>query len=128
MLSMPIQDRPTHSLPGLPAEAFVPILARDKTPQRTVIMTREVGFCFGVKRAIHLTRQALSARDNVFIQGALIHNKHVTDGLAAEGLRNVEDFTREKTGTMVIRAHGLPKAKIQEVRAQSLENVNATYP
>lgn len=91
-------------------------------------MAKEVGFCFGVKRAINLTRQALAERNDVFILGDLVHNKRVTDELEAKGLRKVEEYQNEKSGTMVIRAHGLPKAKIQEVKGSGLEVVDATCP
>jgi 4-hydroxy-3-methylbut-2-enyl diphosphate reductase len=40
----------------------------------------------------------------------------------------VEDYTSEKSGTMVIRAHGLPQAKIQEARDRGIEVVDATCP
>ena len=95
--------------------------------RRKVIMAKEVGFCFGVKRAINLTKQALSERGDVFILGDLVHNKRVTDELESKGLRKVEDYDDQK-GTMVIRAHGLPKAKIQEAKDQGLEVVDATCP
>jgi (E)-4-hydroxy-3-methyl-but-2-enyl pyrophosphate reductase len=96
--------------------------------KRKVIMAKEVGFCFGVKRAINLTRQALAEREDVFILGDLVHNKRVTDELENKGLRKVDDYEAEKKGTMVIRAHGLPKAKIQEARDRGLEVVDATCP
>jgi (E)-4-hydroxy-3-methyl-but-2-enyl pyrophosphate reductase len=95
---------------------------------RTVIMASEVGFCFGVKRAINLTRQALDERKDVFILGDLVHNKRVTDELESKGLRKVEDYTQSRGGTMVIRAHGLPKAKIEEAKTQGIEVVDATCP
>jgi len=100
----------------------------DKPIKRKVIMAKEVGFCFGVKRAINLTRQALAERNDVFILGDLVHNKRVTDELEGKGLRKVEDYETEKSGTMVIRAHGLPKAKIQEARDRGIEVVDATCP
>ena len=101
----------------------------DKKPKRTVIMAKEVGFCFGVKRAINLTRQALAERGDVFILGDLVHNKRVTDELEGRGLRKVDDYDGEQSGkTMVIRAHGLPKAKIAEAEGLGLEVVNATCP
>ncbi len=100
----------------------------EKQVKRKVIMAKEVGFCFGVKRAINLTRQALAERNDVFILGDLVHNKRVTDELEGKGLRKVDDYTAEKSGTMVIRAHGLPKAKIQEASARGLEVVDATCP
>src|SRR5579862_8806820 len=100
----------------------------EKKPKRKVLMAKEVGFCFGVKRAINLTRQALAERNDVFILGDLVHNKRVTDELESKGLRKVEDYTAEKTGTMVIRAHGLPKIKIQEAKDRGIEVVDATCP
>ena len=101
----------------------------DTQPKRTVLMAKEVGFCFGVKRAINLTKQALDERGDVFILGDLVHNKRVTDELEGRGLRKVEDYTQENSGTtMVIRAHGLPKVKIQEARDRGLEVVDATCP
>jgi (E)-4-hydroxy-3-methyl-but-2-enyl pyrophosphate reductase len=99
----------------------------ERISKRKVIMAKEVGFCFGVKRAINLTKQALNDRSDVFILGDLVHNKRVTDELEGKGLRKVEDYGDQK-GTMVIRAHGLPKAKIQEAKDQGLEVVDATCP
>ena len=64
--------------------------------RRKVSLAREVGFCFGVKRAIHLTRQALDERGDAFILGDLVHNRRVTDELEAKGLRKVEDIGSEE--------------------------------
>ena len=100
----------------------------ERIAQRKVIMAKEVGFCFGVKRAINLTKQALDERDDVFILGDLVHNKRVTDELEGRGLRKVEDYQGESSGTMVIRAHGLPQIKIAEARERGLEVVDATCP
>lgn len=100
----------------------------DNKPKRKVIMAKEVGFCFGVKRAINLTKQALAERNDVFILGDVVHNKRVTDELEARGLRKVDDFSDERSGTMVIRAHGLPKEKIQQAKGRGLEVVDATCP
>ncbi len=100
----------------------------DKQPKRTVMMAKEVGFCFGVKRAIDKTAQALADREDVFILGDVVHNKRVTDALESKGLRKVDDYTNEKSGTMIIRAHGLPQVKIQEAKNRGIEIVDATCP
>lgn len=97
--------------------------------RRRVTLAKEVGFCFGVKRAINLTRQALAERNDVFILGDLVHNKRVTDELEAKGLRKTDEFDSSRSGsTMVIRAHGLPKVKMSEARNRGLEIVDATCP
>ncbi len=96
--------------------------------RRTVIMAREIGLFFGVKRAINLTRQALAERNDVFILGDLVHNKRVTDELEDKGLRKIDDYENEKSGTMIIRAHGLPKVRIQQAKNRGVDVVDATCP
>jgi 4-hydroxy-3-methylbut-2-enyl diphosphate reductase len=95
---------------------------------RTVELAGEVGFCFGVRRAINLTHRALDAGGPVFIFGDLVHNRNVTDDLERKGLRKVKAVDGAAGGTMVIRAHGLPLEEIEHVREQGLEVVDATCP
>ncbi|MBI3948508.1 MAG: 4-hydroxy-3-methylbut-2-enyl diphosphate reductase [Armatimonadetes bacterium] len=94
-----------------------------------VVTAREVGFCFGVKRAIHLTQQVLTENDEAFILGDLIHNKAATSGLEARGLRKVEHLSECRPGApMVVRAHGLPAEQLQAAREAGLAVVDATCP
>jgi (E)-4-hydroxy-3-methyl-but-2-enyl pyrophosphate reductase len=93
-----------------------------------VFLAKEVGFCFGVKRAINMTRQALAENEDVFILGDLIHNRTVTAELEARGLQKVDDFEGRATGTMVVRAHGLPAAKLQAAHDAGLNIIDATCP
>src|SRR5215212_3177867 len=93
-----------------------------------VYLAKEVGFCFGVKRAINMTRQALAEHNDVSILGDVVHNKTVTAELEARGLKKVEDIDVINSGTMVIRAHGLPESKIAEAHARGLNIVDATCP
>jgi (E)-4-hydroxy-3-methyl-but-2-enyl pyrophosphate reductase len=88
----------------------------------------EVGFCFGVKRAINMTRQALAEENDVFILGELIHNPVVTGELEARGLQRVDDLSERKTGTMVVWAHGLPEQQLQAAHDAGLKIVDATCP
>src|SRR5207247_6417948 len=88
----------------------------------------EVGFCFGVKRAINMTRQALAEESDVFILGDLIHNRAVTGELEARGLQKVDDLSERRSGTMVVRAHGLPEAELRSARDAGLKIVDATCP
>jgi len=48
-----------------------------------------IGFCFGVKRAIRLAREALEKNKNnhVYSLGPIIHNNQVVGELLKEGLR-----------------------------------------
>lgn len=93
-----------------------------------VLMARQVGYCFGVRRALDLARRVLAERDEVFILGDLIHNRAVTAELEAAGLRKVDSLEGIAGGTMIVRAHGLPAAEIDRARQAGLEVVDATCP
>jgi 4-hydroxy-3-methylbut-2-en-1-yl diphosphate reductase len=93
-----------------------------------VFLAKEVGFCFGVKRAINMTRQALAEQENVSILGDVVHNRTVTSELEARGLQKVTSLEDAKGGTMVIRAHGLPQGDIQNAHDRGLNIVDATCP
>lgn len=93
-----------------------------------VYLAKEVGFCFGVKRAINMTRQALAEHNDVSILGDVVHNRTVTSELEARGLIKVDDLDDVRGGTMVIRAHGLPQDRIQQARDRGLNIVDATCP
>jgi 4-hydroxy-3-methylbut-2-enyl diphosphate reductase len=93
-----------------------------------VYLAKEVGFCFGVKRAINMTRQALAEESEVAILGDVVHNRTVTSELERLGLQKVEDLDDVKGGTMVIRAHGMPQKRIQEAHDRGLNIVDATCP
>jgi len=93
-----------------------------------VYLAREVGFCFGVKRAINMTRQALAEHNDVSILGDVVHNRTVTSELEALGLKKVGELDDLRGGTMVIRAHGLPQGEIQQAHDRGLNIVDATCP
>jgi len=93
-----------------------------------VLLAKEVGFCFGVKRAINLTKQALAEHEDVFIVGDLVHNKAVIQDLEDRGLTQVESYTERKSGTAVVRAHGLPRKELLKIKDTGLNLVDATCP
>ena len=61
-------------------------------------LANNAGFCFGVKKAVEKTENALNNNSDVQIAGDLIHNKSVTDKLKSMGLKNYETIPSIKTG------------------------------
>ena len=49
--------------------------------------TREIGFCFGVKRAIDILEKVARERGGVETLGAVVHNQQVLKRLADIGVR-----------------------------------------
>lgn len=96
-----------------------------------VIVAKCAGFCPGVKRAIDRVLELEAAgKTPVYTIGPLIHNKQVTDMLAAKQITSIDtpaDAT-DKSGILVIRAHGITPQFQAEVQASGMEVVDATCP
>jgi 4-hydroxy-3-methylbut-2-enyl diphosphate reductase len=64
----------------------------------------------------------------LFTFGPLIHNKQVLDLLASKEVTPIEDLGKLQTGTIVIRAHGIPPQTRQAIRETNLKVIDATCP
>ena len=51
-----------------------------------IIVGKTAGFCYGVKRAIDFSKEALSNNKNVYSIGSIVHNKVVNKDLEDRGL------------------------------------------
>ena len=93
-----------------------------------VIVADSAGFCFGVARAVDMCKKACEGGGCVTL-GPLIHNKSVTDELAALGAREIGDVSEvAENETVVIRSHGADKAEYAALRAKNATIVDTTCP
>ena len=99
--------------------------------EQDVIVAKRAGFCPGVKRAIEkvLELEAASKRP-VYTIGPLIHNKQVTDMLCAKQITAIDSPRQaaDKSGVLVIRAHGITPQFQQEIESCGMEVIDATCP
>ena len=51
-----------------------------------VLLARENGFCFGVKKAVELTEAAAETGKTVHNLGQVVHNPKISERLAARGV------------------------------------------
>ena len=94
-----------------------------------ISIVQEAGFCFGVRRAIRLAREATGEHDVVYCLGPLIHNRQVVDKLAHLGLEVVADIADVPDGAVVmIRAHGAGPQAYEQARARDVLIIDATCP
>jgi len=94
-----------------------------------IILARSAGFCFGVNRAVDMTRELLEQGASVSLLGELIHNKQVTQELQDLGAAVVESPQECRPGdTLVIRAHGVPKETMEAVERAGIGCCDATCP
>jgi (E)-4-hydroxy-3-methyl-but-2-enyl pyrophosphate reductase len=95
-----------------------------------VMRAREMGFCFGVQRAMDLiTKEASSADHGAYLLGKLVHNRQAVDRLEAAGARLVSSLDNvPRGGTVVVSTHGMGPEVRQEVESRALRLVDATCP
>ncbi len=91
-----------------------------------VLLARENGFCFGVKKAVELTEAAAETGKPVYNLGQVVHNPKISERLAARGVTVIKDPSEAPSGMVVIRAHGVPPEMRAKIEAQGLECIDAT--
>ena len=96
-------------------------------------LARTAGFCMGVRRAMELTLAAAhTEQDKVFTFGPLIHNPQVLDLLADKGievLKEIPEPSSQEGGTVIIRAHGVPREKKERLKKAGFSKlIDGTCP
>ncbi len=86
-----------------------------------VILAKSAGFCMGVRRAVETTLDIIQKEDTgVATYGPLIHNPPVLNLLEERGVRILKEIPAQESGTVIIRAHGIPpidKTRLQDAGA-----------
>ena len=104
----------------------------ERSVMAEVIIAKNAGFCFGVKRATDTLEAAVNAKvpgRKIYTLGHLIHNDIYNRSLAERGVvtigeedieRVASESTREAPSTVFIRAHGITK-ELDELLAKCKE-------
>jgi 4-hydroxy-3-methylbut-2-enyl diphosphate reductase len=95
------------------------------------------GYCYGVVDAMTLAQRV--ARDPkvprpIYILGMIVHNRHVVEDLARQGIRTLDGGDRKsllrsvRRGTVIFTAHGVDPAVKEAARKKGLTCYDATCP
>ncbi len=60
--------------------------------------------------------------------GPLIHNSQEIERLERDGVREIDEDSIPSTGTIIIRAHGVPPRAYEELKARGLKVMDGTCP
>ncbi|HAF32345.1 MAG TPA: 4-hydroxy-3-methylbut-2-enyl diphosphate reductase [Anaerovibrio sp.] len=93
-----------------------------------VILADNLGFCYGVKRAIQLAEDSAAPGQVTNTLGPIIHNPQMVAKLAENGVGTVDSLDEVKGGTIIIRSHGVGPDVYDRVEAMGLNMVDATCP
>lgn len=87
------------------------------------------GFCMGVRRAVELVLDSPNQHPRpIFTYGPLIHNPQVLALLEEKGISILDDIPDRGTGTVLIRAHGVPPGTKGRFETAGFTVVDATCP
>ena len=100
-----------------------------------IILAKNAGFCFGVRRAVELTEQTAAkvaesgSAAKVFTFGELIHNRDVVNRLREAGIAPIESLDEAQRGDyVIIRSHGVPKKIYEELETNIFpESVHLSF-
>src|SRR5574344_1571846 len=95
-----------------------------------IIIAKNSGFCFGVKRSVELANEALNSDKKAYCLGPLIHNPQLVSELESKGLAVIDkdEALNIKDSLIVIRAHGETQDLKEMLIANGNEIVDATCP
>lgn len=96
-----------------------------------VKLAKSAGFCFGVKRAVDLVYEEAKKGGDIYTYGPIIHNEEVVGDLENKGVRVInspEEIDNLKSGTIIIRSHGVSKDIYDRMINNGLNVIDATCP
>jgi len=94
-----------------------------------IILAKEMGFCYGVKRAIEMTQAVAKEKGEIHTLGQLVHNPSVIEKLQDDGINVVADMeTIPQDSSATSTAHGTGKAVTEQIAEHDLELLDATCP
>jgi len=91
-------------------------------------LAKSAGFCFGVKRALRIAREAMHKERRVFMLGDIVHNEKVVEEIRQAGIKKLKHPGKGKNKTLLIRAHGAPGKIYTQARKQGYKIIDATCP
>lgn len=93
-----------------------------------VVLAKQAGFCFGVKRATQMAFEAAGKDQKTYTLGPIIHSPQVVNKLEEMGVKVLKNLNSMESGTIIIRSHGVASGEISEAVQKKLEIVDATCP
>lgn len=93
-----------------------------------IVLAEELGFCFGVRRAIELAEAEHGTGHSVTTLGPLVHNPQEVERMAELGIRSAETPDEVSSDAVVIRAHGARPETFTELEARHIRIIDATCP
>ncbi len=91
-------------------------------------LAKSAGFCFGVRRALDVALATVRRQRRVDMLGDIVHNEDVIALVSRAGVNRIKKLGKGNGRTLLIRAHGVPKALRRRAERCGYRIVDATCP
>jgi len=89
---------------------------------------RELGFCFGVRRALKIIEGAADGGTGINTLGPIVHNKTVVARLKSLGVGVADNPDDLKGQVIAISSHGVSPAVYEKIQAKGARLIDTTCP
>ena len=93
-----------------------------------ILLAREMGFCFGVRRAVEMMEEAVQEQGQMVSLGSVVHNPQVVDQLKEKGLDVIGSLDQVDGRPVAITAHGASEAVVDELAQHGVPVIDTTCP
>ncbi|MCM8771526.1 MAG: 4-hydroxy-3-methylbut-2-enyl diphosphate reductase [Candidatus Omnitrophica bacterium] len=95
---------------------------------KRMFIAKNIGFCFGVKRAVETAEKLLEEIPQLYTIGDIVHNPLVIERLKKKGLIICSSVKDVKGDYFLVRSHGLPKKELEELKKNNKKIFDMTCP
>jgi (E)-4-hydroxy-3-methyl-but-2-enyl pyrophosphate reductase len=92
-----------------------------------ILLAKDMGFCWGVRRAIDIMEKAAHDHGEVISVGPIVHNPQVVKELEDQGIRT-DTRPENDSHPVAITAHGVGPQVLDDVKATGAEVIDGTCP
>ena len=93
-----------------------------------ILLAKDMGFCWGVRRAIDIMEKAADERGEIISLGPIVHNPQVVRELEGRGVRTAGDLSDGDSLPVAITAHGVGPEVLEDARSRGNEVIDTTCP
>jgi 4-hydroxy-3-methylbut-2-en-1-yl diphosphate reductase len=94
----------------------------------TIEKASEIGFCFGVRRAIDILENKVKSCGKIESLGDVVHNEKVMRELAEKGISVIKNIGDIKSSVVAISAHGVSPDIQEKLKEKNIELIDTTCP
>lgn len=113
------------------ARGSLPLLESHPLQTKRVVVAKELGYCWGVRRALEIVEAAAESAGPIAPIGDVIHNPQVVERLrerGVEGASSVDEAVNRGFRRVAITAHGMGPHLAGEAASAGLELIDTTCP